>query len=76
MSVGVATEDTAGVATSMILSAISANLSKLEVSGVEARTILTLAGSLCMTMLTLLTALRAVSSVSTGAYESRNYWGG
>ena len=47
MFVGVATEDTAGVATSMILSAVLANLSRLEVSGVEARTILTLAGSLC-----------------------------
>ena len=47
MSVGVATEDTAGVVTSVILSAISADLSRLEVLGVEARTIPMLAGSLC-----------------------------
>ena len=47
MVVGVSTDAIEGVATSMILSAISASLSRAMASGVEARTIITLLGYLC-----------------------------
>ncbi len=46
-SEGSLTADTVGAATSKTLSANSASLSRLEVSGVDAKTILTLGGNLC-----------------------------